>query len=195
MSEDKKREIYAMAARLFAEKGFENTSTRDISRAAGMSDAGLYYYFESKEVLLYEILNEILGNGLISVREIEASEKSPEEKLADFTKFYARYYSKEIDLVKLLVEEQKKVTGVYRKRLDAVQREYLDIMVRILDAMKREGKMEDMDSTVCAFAFFAMVHWVYRWYNPKGKVSPEKISETFYRIMNYGIRSCSEARA
>lgn len=194
MSEKKKREIYAVAAKLFAKKGFENTSTRDISRAAGMSDAGLYYYFKSKEALLYEILNEILSTGLESVREIEKSEKSADEKLADYTKFYARYYSTEIDLVKLLVEEQKKVSGMHRKKLNAVQREYLDIMVRILNCLKREGMMEDMDSTVCAFAFFAMVHWVYRWYNPKGKVSPERMSEMFFRIMNSGIRPFKETK-
>ncbi len=55
MKEQKRKKICDIAAELFAEKGFENTTTRDISKAAGMSDAGVYYYFDSKELLLYQI--------------------------------------------------------------------------------------------------------------------------------------------
>lgn len=188
----KKKVVCDIAAKLFAEKGFENTSTRDISKAAGMSDAGLYYYFDSKESLLYEILEEILSTGLELVRKIDQSDQSFEEKLMDFTKFYTRYYSPEIDKLKLLVEEQKKVNQEHKRRLDEIQREYLDIMIRILDGLNEESKMADIDSTVCAFSFFAMVHWVYRWYNPKGKISPEQLSEIFNRIIYYGIRPLKE---
>ena len=45
--------ILALATEVFCEKGYEGASMRDLSRASGMSLAGLYYYFESKERLLY----------------------------------------------------------------------------------------------------------------------------------------------
>src|ERR1700756_2785015 len=48
-------EILAHATVVFDEKGYEGASMRDLSRASGMSLAGLYYYFESKEKLLYLI--------------------------------------------------------------------------------------------------------------------------------------------
>ena len=188
MTESKKKEICTVAAKLFSQKGFENISTRDISKAAGLSDAGIYYYFKTKENLLFQILYDILNPGLELVREIDRSNQSFEEKLTSFMKFYTRYYSPEIEKLKLLVEEPKKVKNTHRRKINKIEREYLDILVRILDGLKREGKMTDMDSTVCAFAFFAMVHWVYRWYNPKGTISPEDLSEIFNRIINYGIR-------
>jgi TetR/AcrR family transcriptional regulator, cholesterol catabolism regulator len=188
VTETKRREICTVAAKLFAQKGFENISTRDISKAVGLSDAGMYYYFKSKEALLYEILHGILKTGLETVREIDQSTKSHEEKLIAFTKFYTHYYSPEIEVLKLLVEEQKKVAPQHRRKLSRVQREYLDIMVRILDGLKKEGKMAALDSTVCAFAFFAMVHWVYRWYKPNGTIPPERLSDIFNRIMTCGIR-------
>jgi AcrR family transcriptional regulator len=192
MKEDKRKEIRDIAARLFAEKGFEKTSTRDISKAAGLSDAGLYYHFESKQSLLFEILDQILITGLEVVREIDLSDQRFEEKLTAYTRFYTRYYSPEIDKLKLLVEEQKKVNQEQKRKLDEVQREYLDILVRILDGLKEENKMADMDTTVSAFAFFSMVHWVYRWYNPQGKVTPEQLSEIFYRIISRGISPLKE---
>jgi AcrR family transcriptional regulator len=192
VTESKKREICTVAAKLFSQKGFENISTRDISKAVGLSDAGIYYYFKTKENLLFQILYDILNPGLELVREIDRSNQSFEEKLTSFMKFYTRYYSPEIEKLKLLVEEHKKVKKTHRRKINKIEREYLDILVRILDGLKREGKMTDMDSTVCAFAFFAMVHWVYRWYNPKGTISPQDLSEIFNRIINYGIRPQSQ---
>src|SRR5438128_12196121 len=48
-------DLLAHASRIFCEKGYEGASMRDLSRATGMSLAGLYHYFESKEELLYLI--------------------------------------------------------------------------------------------------------------------------------------------
>src|ERR1700745_3322640 len=48
-------EILAHATEVFCKKGYEGASMRDLSRESGMSLAGLYYYFESKERLLYLI--------------------------------------------------------------------------------------------------------------------------------------------
>ena len=90
MSYNKRKEILDIAAGLFAEWGFEKTSTRDISKAAGLSDAGLYYYFKSKESLLFQILEEVLDKGIAMVREIDLSDQSFEEKLASYTNFYTR---------------------------------------------------------------------------------------------------------
>ena len=61
---EKRTRIIDTAAKLFAEKGFENTTTRDICKATGMSHAMIYYYFDDKESLVYEILDEILSEGL-----------------------------------------------------------------------------------------------------------------------------------
>src|SRR4026209_1198224 len=51
----KKQENLKTSAKIFAEKGFHHTSVRDISRATKMSLSGLYYYFTTKEELLYLI--------------------------------------------------------------------------------------------------------------------------------------------
>src|SRR5271163_725909 len=48
-------EILDHATAVFYEKGYERATLRDLSRASGISLAGLYYYFESKEELLYLI--------------------------------------------------------------------------------------------------------------------------------------------
>ena len=53
--DEKLQQILKTSAKIFAEKGFHHTSVRDISRATKMSLSGLYYYFTTKEELLYLI--------------------------------------------------------------------------------------------------------------------------------------------
>ena len=67
-SEAKLEHILRHAAQIFAERGFEGASIRDISRASGVSLAGLYYYFDSKQELLYLIQNATFSRVLDSVR-------------------------------------------------------------------------------------------------------------------------------
>jgi AcrR family transcriptional regulator len=184
---NKRKEICDVAAKLFSEKGFKYTSTRDISKAAGMSDAGIYYYFRNKESLLIQVTETILKTGLEPLRRIDRSDMTFEEKFAAFTKYYTRYFSPETDNMKLLAEDEKSVKPANKKRINKLQREFLDILVRILDGLKENGRMVDLDSTLCAFAFFSMIHWQSRWYNPKGKMNPEQLSEIFYYILTRGI--------
>lgn len=187
MKEQKRKEICDIAAKLFAEKGFESTTTRDISKAAGMSDAGVYYYFDSKELLLYQILDETLSTGLDLIKKIDQSDKTPAEKLGEITRLYTQYYAFDINRVKLLVEEQKSLSSEHRHELDEKQREYLDILVKVLEALKDQGEMASLDTSVCAFAFFGMVHWVYRWFKPNGRIRKDQLAEIFNQIFIKGI--------
>ena len=70
MKELKTKSIRDTAAREFVKRGLENTTTRDIARAAEISTASVYYYFVSKENLLYQILDQ---------NRIEADQRDPTE--------------------------------------------------------------------------------------------------------------------
>lgn len=186
----KKKEIWDIVAKLFARKGFERTTTRDISKAIGISNGGLYYYCSSKESLLYEILEKILTEGIDAIIKIEKSDKSLKEKLVAIINWYTRYYALDINNVKLLVDEQKHcMSSGYKQKLIKNQRDYLKVLVKILEGLKSKGEMVDIDPKVAAFAFFGMVHWVYRWYDPNGEVKPDQLAEMYVRIFTKGIFS------
>ncbi len=186
---EKRTRIIDTAAKLFAKKGFENTTTRDICKATGMSHAMIYYYFDDKESLLYEILDEILSEGLRAIKKIDRSSKSLKEKLAAITDVYARYHVVKIDKMKVFVHEQKSLKPEHKKKVVEYQREYLDILVNILKGLKQENQIVNLDTKAAAFTFFGMVHWAYRWYNPKGKMKPKQLSQIINRIFTKGIYS------
>jgi AcrR family transcriptional regulator len=186
---EKRTRIIDTAAKLFAKKGFENTTTRDICKATGMSHAMIYYYFDDKESLLYEILDEILSEGLRAIKKIDRSSKSLKEKLAAITDVYARYHVVKIDKMKVFVHEQKSLKPEHKKKVVEYQREYLDILVNILKGLKQENQIVNLDTKAAAFTFFGMVHWAYRWYDPKGKIKPKQLSQIINRIFTEGIYS------
>src|SRR5437870_6498855 len=73
--------ILGHATEVFYEKGYEGASMRDLSRAAGMSLAGLYYYFESKERLLYLIQRHTFNTIVKQLRRKLDSAINPEERI------------------------------------------------------------------------------------------------------------------
>jgi AcrR family transcriptional regulator len=77
VKDQKRKNILDAATKLFAKKGFEITTTREIARAAHISNAALYYYFDNKENLLYQILDDTITTGLELIKRIGVSQKTP----------------------------------------------------------------------------------------------------------------------
>jgi AcrR family transcriptional regulator len=186
MKEEKRKLIRNAAAKVFAEHGFKSATTRDIARSAGISPAAVYYYFDSKEDLLYQILAETISTGLSLIQEIEGSQKSLKDKLSDILQIHTQA-AVDFNKMKLLVHNQDALNPEHKEEIKEKQRNYAKSLIKILDELKAEGKMIDLDTKACAFAFFGMVSWAYRWYDPKGEISPARLSEIFNRIFTKGI--------
>src|SRR5260370_40738558 len=84
-------EILDFAAEVFAEKGYEGASMRDLSRLSGMSLAGLYYYFDSKEKLLYHIQKHTFTSIVDRLRERLAVSSDPAERIGIFVHKHVHY--------------------------------------------------------------------------------------------------------
>ncbi len=81
--DEKLARILQTAAAIFADKGYHDTSIRDISRATGISLSGLYYYFRSKEELLFLVQDHCFGTVLDEALRVLAAEPDPQGKLPD----------------------------------------------------------------------------------------------------------------
>jgi TetR/AcrR family transcriptional regulator, cholesterol catabolism regulator len=184
---NKRKKICDTAARLFVEKGFERTTIRDIAEAGKFNSASLYYYFEDKEAILYDILIRIMDDSLAQLEEIQNDDRGPKENLVAVIRLHTRVYG--IDPVKgsLIVYNQKSLNPAHWSELRQKQADYTRFVVSILDDLKAQGVMGDMNTTVPAFAMFGMIQWAHLWYDPKGPISPEELEKNFIRIFTRGI--------
>src|ERR1700749_4562888 len=85
-------EILEHATTVFYEKGYDAASMRDLSRASGMSLAGLYYYFESKERLLYLIQKSAFETVVLNLRVRLETTSNPEERMRAFVANHLEYF-------------------------------------------------------------------------------------------------------
>src|SRR5271166_2405284 len=133
-------EILDYATAVFAEKGYEGASMRDLSRLSGISLAGLYYYFESKEKLLYFIQQHTFSTIIGRLRERLAESNDPETRIRIFVHNHVSYSVTKQKGMKVLAHEDDVLKDGYGTELAAIKREYYRICVGLVDDFaKAEG--------------------------------------------------------
>jgi AcrR family transcriptional regulator len=172
---DRAQDIYLTAAQLFVEKGLDSTSVADIADALNITKAGLYYYFESKQELLYRVvllgLDSVRDEVLNPAREI----KDAEERLKFIIFNHARLAAEGNHAVIIVSHEMNSLSFTQREAMLKRRREYFEFVRNTLVQLKKDGKLYDIDITTATFTLFGMILWLPRWFRPNGKLSVEKV--------------------
>jgi len=174
---DRAQEIYLLAAQLFVEKGVESTSLSDIANALNITKAALYYYFESKQELVYRIvelgLDNVKNEVLDPAREIEDAE----ERLKFIVFNHARLAAEGNHAVIIVSHEMNSLSFTQREAIVKRRREYFEFVRDTLVEIQSDAKLNDVDMTTATFTLFGMILWLSRWYRPNGKLSVEKVCQ------------------
>ena len=181
-------EILAHATEVFCKKGYEGASMRDLSRATGMSLAGLYYYFESKERLLFLIqkhtfttIVERLKNRLEGVTEAE-------ERIRIFILNHLEYFLANQAAMKVLSHEAEALKNGFASDVAAIKRQYYRICVGLLDDLKRDRGLQ-FSTRIAVLSLFGMMNWIYTWYNPRVDADAAAIAEQMNTVFMRGVTS------
>jgi AcrR family transcriptional regulator len=185
-------EILDYATEIFAEKGYEGASMRDLSRLSGISLAGLYYYFESKEKLLYFIQQHTFSTIVERLRERLATSSDPEERIRIFVHNHVDYSVARQKAMKVLSHEDDVLKNGFGAELAAVKREYYRICVGLVEELAKAGRLKPGTSTRTAvMGLFGMMNWLYTWYNPRVDPAADVLAREFSDIFLRGIRGSS----
>ena len=117
-------EILEHATDVFCKKGYEGASMRDLSRASGMSLAGLYYYFESKERLLFLIQKHTFSTIVQRLKGRLESVADPEQRIRVFILNHLEYFLSNQQAMKVLSHEAESLKNGFAGELAAIKREY-----------------------------------------------------------------------
>ena len=186
-SEAKLQHILLHAAQIFAEEGFEGTSMRDISRVTGVSLSGLYYYFESKQKLLYLIqyntftfIMEQLLSRLYAVHE-------PAARLRVLVQNHIEYFLSHPNEMKVLAHEEEALAPPLRDEVADIKRRYYALAREIFDGLAAEGLAPGVQPRVAILSLFGMMNWVYKWHNPKIDPGAEELTSAILGIFLNGV--------
>ena len=180
-------EICRTAAQIFRDRGYDATSVSDIARALGMTKAGLYHYFDSKEALLFEImtygLERVRDDVVLQVRGIV----DPEERLKQIVLRHARIATNGRGAVAHLGDELRALPPTARRQIEEKMRFYFDLIRDTLAELRADGRLRDIDPTVGAFTVLGMVLWLPRGFRQDGRLSQERVANEIASLALGGL--------
>jgi len=187
-------EILDYATEIFAEKGYEGASMRDLSRRSGISLAGLYYYFESKEKLLYFIQQHTFSTIIARLRERLATTSDPEARIRIFVHNHVDYAVAKTKAMKVLSHEDDVLKNGFGAELTAIKREYYRLCLGLVEELvKAEGLKPGIGTRTAVMGLFGMMNWLYTWYKPGIDPAADELARDFSDIFLQGIRGQSSA--
>ena len=187
--------ILRTSARIFAEKSYHSTSMRDISRATGISLAGLYHYCKSKEELLFLIQDHCFGRVLERLEQRTKGTNDPLEKLRIFIDNHLSFFAANMAEMKVLSHEAESLAGDLHKHVSTKKERYARVARKILrEIAERERTNVGIDLTVATYALFGMMNWIYNWYNPRGKLKVSELMENVTGLFLHGFISQPERK-
>jgi AcrR family transcriptional regulator len=174
------------AARIFCEKGYEGASMRDLSRAAGMSLAGLYHYFDSKEELLYLIQKHTFQTIIERAQERLKDAKGAEQRVRIFIENHLEYFLANKDAMKVLTHEDETLKNGRGAEIRAIKREYYRICLGLLEDLRQEKGLQ-FSGRLAVLGLFGMINWIYTWHNPRVDLNAKELAEEMSNMFLRGV--------
>src|SRR6266496_3814903 len=186
-------EILDHATAVFCDKGYEGASMRDLSRASGMSLAGLYYYFESKERLLFLIQKHTFTTIVQRLKTRLEGVSDPKERIRIFILNHLEYFLANQAAMKVLSHEAEALKNRFASEVAAIKREYYRICVGLLDELKVDRGTQ-FSTRIAVLSLFGMMNWIYTWHNPRVDADAESIAREMGDVFLRGVMADGKKR-
>lgn len=184
----RRAEVLETAARMFAEKGYESTTSKDIGTELGMLRGSIYYYFESKELLLFELIEEVWVGALAYLDEILASDAGPVEKLEELIRRHVLYLTDNTVNASLFLHEARSLSGEHRKAVEAHELRYQRAVTQLIKDGQKLGVIRgDVDAKLVMFQLLGAVNWTYRWYQKGKGAAATRVADQFSHSLLEGL--------
>ena len=186
-SDAKLRHILHHSAAIFATRGFEATSIRDLSRATGIPLSGLYYYFGSKQKLLYLLQFKAFTEILETLTSRLSVVHDPGQRLRVFVQNHLEYFLSHPAEMKVLSHEEDALAEPYRREIAAINRRYYNLAREIFDDLARQRPGPAINPRVAVLSLYGMMNWVYKWHNAKVDPDAAQLADAICTIFLHGV--------
>lgn len=173
---NRRDELLRAAARLFVEKGFEATTTRDIATAVGMRSGSPFYHFRSKQELLKAVMIEGLEAGYRRLQDASAGIEDPVLRLHALVRAHLGSLLEGNCQAPMLLNESRSLDTSARAEIAAAFDRYQTPWQTTLDELAAEGKIVSAKAPVRLF-LFGMLNWTSQWYRRDGELSLDQLSK------------------
>lgn len=171
--------LFEAAADAFAAKGFHATTTRDIASRAGLSPAGVYVHFGSKEELLFQLSREGHEMARDALASAAGEATTPSEALRGIIGTFARWHAEHHQVARIVQYEFRHLTAEHRHAVLGLRREIDAVVKDVVVAGVATGEFQVSDPDTTSLALLSLVVDVARWYHPGVRMTPDVIERTY----------------
>jgi AcrR family transcriptional regulator len=206
---DSRQEILRTAARLFQQRGYDATSMNDVAAALKLSKGGLYHHFQSKDEILFEIMNHAMEITQERVLNPVRGIANPEDRLRALIRLHIEVVLSPRDReITVMLHENHPLPPALRKRINSRKKEYIHFVESLIAEVQKQAQKQaqkepqreapkDAQRTgsartavsprAAAFALLGMINWIYQWYKPEGDLQTHNLIPQFTALVFAGI--------
>jgi AcrR family transcriptional regulator len=187
-SKKREREIIDTAAEIFHRQGYADTSVQDVADAVGILKGSLYYYIDSKEDLLFQVLVEVHEDAQGIIDDVGGMDATPLEKLYEYVRRHIDYNTRNLSKIAVYYHDFGLLGPDRRKEIVKQRAMYEDFVVSVIQEAQERGEVDDtLDARLVANAVFGTMNWIYTWYRPGGRAGPEYLGQLYAELVVNGI--------
>ncbi len=181
--EEKRHALRKGAAKHFAEHGFDRASMASVAKACGVSKALIYHYYDSKEALLFDILNDHLGDLVAAVDAVPITGDAEGDLRALVKTILSEYRDADAEH-KLQLDALSTLPGELQAPLVAFQRRLVTRMGQNLAALGVATEPHAVTMSV-----YGMLNWFYIWDRPSKGISRDRFADLVTDLVVGGVKN------
>ena len=175
---DIQKSILTKAAALYSADGYMRSSIADLAEASGLSRGALYHYFDSKETILFAILDAHLRHMIASIEAaIAAAPPDPSEQFRSVVTAIVEVNAASPNEQRVLLNDLSFLGTNEQHNLNALGRRIVEIMADLLDRLDANKRINARTKKVYTMMLFGMINYTYTWYDPSGPVDPAEFAD------------------
>jgi AcrR family transcriptional regulator len=180
--------LVAVAAKLFAERGYENTSVQEIVEWAGVTKGAMYHHFGSKDDLLVEIYHRVLAMQADRLERIAGSDAAVDGRVREAAADVVVTAIANLDDAVVFFRSMHLLPKAKQAEVRAERRRYHERFRGLVEQGQAEGVFRsDVSADIATHNFFGGVHHLHTWYHADGPMSPRQVGEAFADLLLHAL--------
>jgi AcrR family transcriptional regulator len=168
--------ILRNAARLFATRGYERSSIGDLVEACELSRGAIYHYFDSKEAILFAMLDSLVRNLLAHLEQAVASSEVPIERFERAIEAFVEYNAQSPEEQVVLLNDLGALKADEQRQIVQTERKIVELIGKILNSIDVTKKLNGKNAGAYTMMLFGMINYTYTWYDAKGPIKPKEFA-------------------
>lgn len=179
--------ILTTACGLFARQGYMRASIADLADACKLSRGALYHYFDSKEAILFAILDAHIREMIADVEAAMAGKATTLEQFRAAIQAIVALNARSSDEQRVILNDLSFLGETEQDAIKALERQLVDTVSDLLLKLDKEGKIVRRTKKIYSMMLFGILNFSHTWYDPKGGVDPSEFADMVVDLFLYGF--------